>query len=185
MIILSLNGTQIKGYGIKVDCEFSLPESDLSGKSSSTATAEEGEKACRLRVSLNIKYSDADDLKTIKLLSMDKDNDTGTRKIYNIDNQTAKAFAIRQVKFSDKLTARELDDAQAWLVSFVLIEHQSISEKVESLKIKENEPKAVPADEKVISEEASATTSQPTWIENVFAYLDEQLAGEDSATDEV
>ncbi len=100
MIILVLGDTQINGYGHKVNCRFSLPESDLSGKSSSTATAEEGEKACRLRVTLNIKYEDPDFLKIIKRLSTAKD-DKGKRVVYNINNQTAKAFGVRQVRFTE------------------------------------------------------------------------------------
>ncbi|MEO9655897.1 MAG: hypothetical protein ABJF92_12860 [Marinomonas sp.] len=170
---------------MRVDCEFSLPESDLSGKSSSTATAEEGEKACRLRVSLNIKYTDSADLINIKKLSMEKGSDTGARRVFNIENQTAKAFGVRQVRFSDSLTAREMEDDHAWSVSFVLVEYQSVAEKVELITIKEKEPEAAPADEKVISESSVASTTTPSWLEKVVANLDTYLAGEDSATDEV
>lgn len=185
MIILTLSGTLIEGYGHKVSCEFSLPESDLSGKSSSTAAAEEGEKACRLRVSLNIKYDDADYLKTITKLSMAKDSSTGARMIYNIENQTAKAFGVRQVRFTDKVNAQELDDTQAWAVSFTLVEHLSTAEKVEELKIKKEEPKAAPADQKVISEVSAAESAPASWIEKGVAYLDSLLAGEEKKGDEV
>ena len=42
MIILVLDNTNIEGYGHTVNCKLSLPESDLSGKSSSTCGAERG-----------------------------------------------------------------------------------------------------------------------------------------------
>ncbi|MBJ7536942.1 hypothetical protein [Marinomonas transparens] len=185
MITLVLNDTKIEGYGHKVNCEFSLPESDLSGKSSSTATAEEGEKACRLRVQLNIKYDDPDFLKTIKLLSMAKDDEKGTRKVYNIENQTAKAFGVRQVRFTDKVSAQELDEEQAWVVSFTLVEHLSAPEKIEAQKIKKEEPKAAPADEKVISEVSAADSLPAGWFEKGLAYFDSLLAEEEKKGDEV
>lgn len=185
MTILALNATEIKGYGHKVNCKFSLPESDLSGKSSSTAAAEEGEKACVIRVQLNIKYEDAEFLKTIKSLGMAKDETKGTRKVYNIENQTAKAFGVRQVRFVGEVSAQELDEVQAWSVSFTLIESLSISEKVEANKIKNEEPEAAPADEKVVSEESSVATEPESWLEKVVAALDSALADEGTASNEV
>ncbi|MGO3406741.1 baseplate complex protein [Marinomonas sp.] len=184
MILLVLNDTQIDGYGHKVSCSFSLPESDLSGKSSSTATSEEGEKACQLRVSLNIKYEDSSYLKTIKQLSTAKD-DEGKRVVYNINNQTAAAFGVRQVRFTDKVSANEMDDTHAWSVSFTLIEHLSIPEKIEEQKIKKDEPAAAPADEKVVSEESSESTKATGWFEKLVASLDTALADEGAASDEV
>jgi len=183
-VILALNDTKIEGYGHKVNCKFSLPESDLSGKSSSTATAEEGDKACRLRVTLSIKYDDSDYLKTIKRLSTAKDN-SGKRVIYTINNQTAKAFGVRQVRFTDEVSAQELDDSQAWTVSFTLIEHLSIPEKIEEKKIKAEEPRAAPADEKVISEVSAAENVPAGWFEKGLAWMDSKLAEKEGKADEV
>lgn len=185
MITLVLGKTKIEGYGHTVNCKFSLPESDLSGKSSSTAGAEEGDKACRLRVSLKIRYKDSDFLKDIKLLSMAKDETKGTRKVYNIENQTAKAFGVRQVRFTDEVTAQELDEEQAWSVAFTLVEHLSIAEKIETQKIKTEEPSAAVADEKVVSETTAAESTPAGWIEKGLAWLDSQLATEESKGDEV
>jgi hypothetical protein len=185
MIILVLDKTNIEGYGHTINCEFPLPESDLSGKSSSTASAEEGDKACRLRVSLKIKTNTPDLLKNIKLLSMAKDEEKGTRKVYNIENQTAKAFGVRQVRFADKVAAQELEEEQAWSVSFTLIEHLSIAEKVETQRIKAEEPKAAPADEKVISEVSAAESLPAGWFEKGLAWIDSKLAEEEKKGDEV
>ena len=176
MITLILNNTKISGYGVKVTCELALPEEDLSGQSSSSATAEKGFKPKRLRVAMKVKYDDASELANIVSLSTALDEDKGTRLVYNIENQTARAFAVRQVRFSDKVSAQELDDDQAWSVSFVLVEHLSIPEKVEAMKLKQNEPKVATADTSVASEAESGETSN--WLDNVLKYLDSALADE-------
>lgn len=185
MTILVLGETQILGYGHKVSCRFGLPESDLSGKSSSTATAEEGDKACRMRVTLSIKYSDASYLQSIKLLAMAKDDVKKSRKVYNIENQTAKAFGVRQVRFTEEVSAQEKEEEQAWIVSFTLIEHLSIPEKIEEKKIKTEEPAAAPADEKVISEVSAAESLPAGWFEKGLAWIDSKLAEEEKKGDEV
>lgn len=183
MITLVLNDTKISGYGIKVTCELALPEEDLSGQSSSSATAEKGFKPKRLRVSMNVKYEDAAELANIVLLSTETHELKGTRLVYNIENQTAKAFSVRQVRFSDKVSAQELEDTQAWSVSFVLVEHLSIPEKVEASKLAQNEPKVATADTKVVSESQRGETS--SWLDNVLTYLDSALADEGSRLNEI
>ena len=185
MITLALDKTKITGYGLKVTCELALPDEDLSGQSSSSATAEKGFKPKRLRVSLNIKYEDAAVLSEIVLLSTATHETKGTRKVYNIENQTAKAFSVRQVRFTERVSAQELDDTQAWSVSFVLVEHLSIPEKVEAIKISENEPAVAPADNNVVSESSAAASEPLGWAEKVAAYLDSALSNEDTASDEI
>jgi hypothetical protein len=46
-------------------------------------------------------------------------------------NDTAEAFGVRQVEFSDGVSAREADTLKAWLVQFTLSERESNPEKVE------------------------------------------------------
>ncbi len=182
MITLILNDTKISGYGVKVTCELALPEEDLSGQSSSSATAEMGFKPKRLRVAMKVRYEDAAELANIVLLSTATDEEKGTRLVYNIENQTAKAFAVRQVRFSDKVAAQELDDDQAWSVSFVLVEHLSIPEKIEARKLAQTEPKVATADTSVASEAQSSETSN--WLDNVLKYLDSAL-GDEGASNEI
>lgn len=185
MITLVLNDTKITGYGQKVTCELALPDEDLSGQSSSSAVAEKGFKPKRLRVSLNIKYENVSELSEIVLLSTATDEAKRTRKVYNIENQTAKAFSVRQVRFTERVSAQELDDTQAWSVSFVLVEHLSIPEKVEAINIATNEPAVAPADNNVVSDAAVSNDEPMSWLENAFAYLDSALSSEDTASDEV
>ncbi len=174
MIALILNDTTITGYGLKVSCELALPEDDLSGQSSSTATAEKGFKPKRLKVSLNIKYEDADVLSTILLLSSATDEDTKKRTVYNIDNQTASAFGVRQVRFSDRVSAQEMDGSHAWSVSFTLLEHLSTSEKIESQRLAESEPNLAEADQNAAQE----SQADSTWLDKVLTYLDGNLSKE-------
>ncbi len=185
MITLVLNDTKITGYGQKVTCELALPDEDLSGQSSSSAVAEKGFKPKRLRVSLNIKYENVSELSEIVLLSTATDEAKGTRKVYNIENQTAKAFSVRQVRFTERVSAQELDDTQAWSVSFVLVEHLSIPEKVEAISIANNEPTVAPVDSAVVSESSSAVDEPKSWVEKVVTYLDTALADEGTAQDEI
>lgn len=51
--------------------------------------------------------------------------------MYRIVNDTAAAFGIREVQFSDGVSAREDDTLAAWLVQFTLSEKASNPEKVE------------------------------------------------------
>ena len=56
----------------------------------------------------------------------------GQLKTYRIVNDTADAFGIRQVTFSDGVSAREDDSLAQWIVQFTLSEKLSNPEKVES-----------------------------------------------------
>jgi hypothetical protein len=56
----------------------------------------------------------------------------GQLKTYRIVNDTASAFGVRQVQFSDGVSAREDDSLRAWLVQFTLSEKLSNPERVES-----------------------------------------------------
>jgi len=56
----------------------------------------------------------------------------GQLKTYRIVNDTAEAFGIRQVTFSEGVSAREDDSLSQWIVQFTLSEKLSNPEKVES-----------------------------------------------------
>ncbi|RBO85900.1 DNA-binding protein [Marinomonas aquiplantarum] len=177
MIALILNDTTITGYGLKVACELALPEDDLSGQSSSTATAEKGFKPKRLKVSLNIKYEDADVLSTILLLSSATDSDTGKRTVYNIDNQTASAFGVRQVRFTDRVAAQEMEGSHAWSVNFTLLEHLSTSEKIESQRLEQSDSNLAAADQATADDSQNNTT----WLDKLLSHLDGSLANENGS----
>ena len=58
-----------------------------------------------------------------------QDNDA--RQINRISNQTAEALKIRQVKFQGVVRADEQESHRQWSVSFELVEHLSVPERVE------------------------------------------------------
>ncbi|MEZ9340665.1 adenine glycosylase, partial [Vibrio splendidus] len=53
------------------------------------------------------------------------------RTIYRISNKTAEALKMRQVKFQGSIRAEEQDTHRQWSVSFELVEHLSVPERVE------------------------------------------------------
>ena len=103
----------------------------------------------------------------------------GRRHTYTITNDTAAAFNIRQVRFSDKLTASEIDGEQAWAVDFVLREVLSVPEKVEAQQLTQNNgPADAPADAPAI-EESSKPAESVSWFEsNIVKPLNDYLAQE-------
>ncbi|RUM56737.1 MAG: DNA-binding protein [Marinomonas sp.] len=180
-MILALDGTSIEGYDHVVTCELPMPDEDLSGKSSSTAAAEGGIKPKRLRVSLKIKYENESDLADLVLLATDQ-NEDGSRKRYDIVNKTADAFNIRKVRFTERFNAQELGDIQAWSVSFVLVEHVSVQEKVEQRRIQSQEPEVPVADQ---STAGAASEAEPAGgVEKVVEYSNKSLA-EEGEVDEI
>lgn len=56
----------------------------------------------------------------------------GQLKMYRIVNDTAAAFGIREVQFSDGVSAREDDILSQWLVQFTLSEKLPNPERVEN-----------------------------------------------------
>jgi hypothetical protein len=184
MITLVLNDQPILGYELKITAELALPEEDLSGQGSSSLSAEQGIKPKRLRVSLKIKHETPGYLSDLISLASAVDAETGKRVVYTIENDTANAFSVRQVRFTEKISANELGETQAWQVAFVLLEQQSIPEKIEAKRIEKTEPKVAAVDNKVISETAVEEPT-PGWFERLFASLDNALSDEGKVTDEV
>jgi hypothetical protein len=83
-----------------------------------------------LTCSMMVRYADAADLRALLRLA-ETTGSGGQPKLYRIVNDTAKAFGVRQVKFSDGVSAREDDNLRAWVIQFTLSEHLSNPERVE------------------------------------------------------
>lgn len=129
--MIELNGTRVPGHDIRVRGNFRIEDKDLSGQSSASDTAEEGIKPQTLSVSLTIRFEDETDL--TRLIAMARAVDeNGERVIYDINNHTARAAKIRQVKFSENFTYQDNGNLRRWQVSFTLREHLSVPEKVEA-----------------------------------------------------
>ena len=171
--LLLLDDTTIKGYEHRVTCELPMPDTDLSGNSSSTAVSEEGFKPKKLSISLKICFDDHEDLSSLVQLA-EAVNSTGERKIYTIVNKLAKAYNIRQVRFTESLRASELANSLAWQVNFSLLEYNSVPEKVESAQAENTSNTSNNNDDAIGQDTPSATedNQELTEFEKLLAKAD-------------
>jgi hypothetical protein len=171
---LLLDGQRVRGKGLKVTANLRIESEDMSGQTSNTTKAHKGFKPKSLTVSLLI----------AQLMSwVQATADGGQRHTYRIVNDTAEAFGVRQVEFSDNLSAREDDSLAAWRVQFTLTEKLSTAERVETRR-PSNSVKQQSAPGQVVATagtgtEASDTTAAPAELsgfEAVLKRLDDSLA---------
>lgn len=128
---LLLDGQQILGKRLKITANLRIESDDLSGQTSNSQTAHKGFKPKTLTVSLMIPFVDQVQLRSLMRLA-EATAGGGQLKMYRIVNDTAAAFGIREVQFSDGVSAREDDSLNAWLVQFTLSEKLSNPERVEN-----------------------------------------------------
>lgn len=128
---LLLDGQKVNGKSLKVTANLRIESGDLSGQTSNTDSAHKGFKPKALTVSLLIPYRDRLHLVEIMRLA-EATAGGGQLKTYRVVNDTAEAFGVRQVIFSDTVTAREDDSLAAWRVQFTLTEKLSNPERVET-----------------------------------------------------
>lgn len=129
--MFALDGQTFSIKNLLVSFEREFKSQDMSGQSSSTGDADQGEKAATLDVSGLIAFKDIDQLVLLENMSSAKD-ENGDRKIYRVVNDLASAFKIRQVKFVGKFSSVQQDNPLAWRVSFTLREYNSIAEQKET-----------------------------------------------------
>lgn len=127
---LMLDGQQVRGKNLKVTANLRIESDDLSGQTSNTETAHKGFKPKTLAVTLMIPFVDQGQLRELMRLA-EATAGGGQLKMYRIVNDTASAFGVREVQFSEGVSAREDDSLKAWLVQFTLSEKLSNPEKVE------------------------------------------------------
>ncbi len=128
---LLLDGQQVLGKRLKITANLRIESDDLSGQTSNSQTAHKGFKPKTLTVSLAIPFVDAPQLRSLMRLA-EATAGGGQLHMYRIVNDTAAAFGIREVQFSDGVSAREDDTLNQWLVQFTLSEKLSNPERVES-----------------------------------------------------
>lgn len=128
--MLTLDGEPIPLDNMKLGISFTLADTDVSGKSSQSDSAEEGNKAMELKVSGMIRYDNEDDVSRLFELAR-KTEKNGSRHQYRIGNSTARAVKVRLVKFAGDVSLTEQDTLFAWQVSFSLREVRSVAEQQE------------------------------------------------------
>ena len=127
---LLLDGEQVRGKNLKVTANMRIESSDLSGQTSNTETAHKGFKPKTLTASMMIPYVDQVQLRDLMRMA-EATEGGGQLKTYRVVNDTASAFGIRQVEFSEGVSAREDDTLSAWRIQFTLTEKVSNPQKVE------------------------------------------------------
>ncbi|MCG7585448.1 adenine glycosylase [Photobacterium sp. OFAV2-7] len=127
--MLTLDGTQLPLKNQRISVRQQLAGKDMSGQTSATDLAETGSKGKILTVSGVVQYKNKSLL--TRLFTMAEKLDDGARHIYRISNRTAETLKIRQVKFQGQIKADEQEGLKQWSVSFELIEHLSVPERVE------------------------------------------------------
>lgn len=128
--ILSINGSMLPMKNCRVDPSFEIKEADVSGQTSSTAKAKQGNKGATLNVSGIVPFSDPSTLSRIYKLAKATSLD-GSSPIYTIGCDTAKVLGIRRVSFTGRVGATEMQGLRAWQVTFTLREHMSPNEMIE------------------------------------------------------
>lgn len=140
--MISLNGELIRLSNIRVEMSMELKDQDMSGQSSGTDTAEQGDKGKKLSITGTVPFNDRDTLTRLYQLASAKDEHQN-RQIYRVANSTAQALKIRQAKFTGRVSASEHGSLLAWNVSFELREHNSAAEQKEQRQSQQIKPNQV------------------------------------------
>ena len=176
-----LSGQKVEGKNLKVTASLSIESEDMSGQTSNTETAHKGFKPKSLTVSLMILYKDAQQLRALLALA-EATEAGGQRKTYRIVNDTAVAFGVRQVQFSDSVSAREADTIKAWMVQFTLTEKLSNPEKVEKRRpaaaVSQQAASGTPVGgASGTASEGSGSSTELTGFEKVLKRVDDYIGG--------
>ncbi|RMV41305.1 hypothetical protein ALP11_02579 [Pseudomonas syringae pv. papulans] len=172
---LLLNGEQIVGHRMKLTANLKIEADELGGQTSGTDKSHKGFKPKTLTVALTIPYKSLDNLRTIMRLA-EATAGGGQLQTYRIVNDTAKAFGIRQVTFSDGVSAREDDTLAQWIVQFTLSEKLSNPEKVENRRAGNGvTSQSAPGDG--VAGNGSGSSEELTGFEAVLKKVDTYLGG--------
>lgn len=171
---LLLDGQKINGKSLQVTANLRIESGDLSGQTSNTDSAHKGFKPKALTVSLLIPYRDRQHLVDIMRLA-EATADGGQLKTYRMVNDTAETFGVRQVVFSDTITAREDDRLAAWRVQFTLTEKLSNPERVETRRPVGNVREQVGAGESVAAPSEEADAPGMTGFERILKRVDDYV----------
>ncbi|MBO2604295.1 DNA-binding protein [Shewanella algae] len=129
-VMLTLDGEAISLDNMKVAVSANLADTDVSGRSAQTVTAEQGNKAIELKITGTLKFTAESVATRLFELSRMTEKD-GSRKVFRIGNGTARVVKCRLVKFAGQLSLTEQSNLLAWQVAFSLKEVRSVAEQQE------------------------------------------------------
>jgi len=182
---LLLDGQKVQGKNLKVTANLRIESGDMSGQTSNTDKAHKGFKPKTLAVSLMIPFADKTQLTDLLRLA-ESTAGGGQLHLYRIVNDTAEAFGVRQVEFSDGVSAREADTLKAWLVQFTLSERESNPEKVEGRRAgnkvtAQGAPGSSVGDAGTVNGESTGGDPSLSGFEKVLGRVDKWLGGSEPA----
>lgn len=135
--ILSIDGEMLPIKSCTINPSFEIKEADVSGQTSSTAKAKQGNKGAMLNISGLIPFKDPTTLTKIFTLARKVDS-KGNSLVYVIGCDTAKTLGIRRVSFTGKVNVQQHSTLRAYTISFTLREHISANEMIEKQTIKQS-----------------------------------------------
>ncbi len=126
--MITLNGWQVPGYEMRINCGIKLPSDDLSGFGSFALSGDKGVKPGVVTVNTKIPFVDEGEL--AELIAQAKSIDeNGARTVFTSNSKVTEAYKIRKAKFNGEITATELEDVKAWPVTFQLLQVLSTAER--------------------------------------------------------
>lgn len=128
---MKLNDYLVPDLELKLSSTLPFESEALDGNNSDTTHAHKGFKPIRITVNLLIKKATPDLLTELTQMAQSVD-DKNKRTIYTIVDDLANAQNVSQVQFDDSISVREEQTIDAWRVTFILVEYNSVPEKVES-----------------------------------------------------
>lgn len=174
--MLILNGVKVPGHNLTVRANFRIETKELSGQTSASDRSAEGIKPMTFSVTMEIPSNQPGDLGRVIALARATD-DHGNMTTYQIVNSTAEACKIRQVTFTDQFNVTEQGSINSWQISFTLVEHRTIPEKIE-----QRQPQPVTTEQSA-GENIETTVPEPinneeqlTGFLNILKKVDEALA---------
>ncbi|MNJ23912.1 hypothetical protein D3C77_183100 [compost metagenome] len=178
---LLLDGQKVQGKRMKVTANLRIESDDMSGQTSNTESAHKGFKPKTLAVTLMIPFLNKEWLRDLMRLA-EATAGGGQLKTYRVVNDTAAAFGVRQVQFSDGVSAREDDTLSAWIIQFTLSEKLSNSERVEGRRkangvTKQSAPGQGVGDSAGQAADGSGSGKELSGFESVLKKVDDYLGG--------
>lgn len=172
---MRLDNFKVPGKDLKVNGVLRIKGAKLNGSTSSTTNVHQGYEPKKILVTVQIAHDKEGELNSI-FTAAETLGDDDSPKVYTIADKTANAMGVKQVKFIGDVRVRVKGKLKAWLVSFTLLEHLSVAEKIEKRQ-SPNEPIEASSEGETISDDSN-TEEEPnlTGFEQVLKTLDESLA---------
>lgn len=171
---MMLDEFKVTGKNLKVNAVLRIKSARLNGSTSSTASAHQGYQPKRLTVTVQISHDQPDDLKQI-FNAAETLGDNESPKIYTIVDKTANAIGVKQCQFMGDVRVRQKGSQKAWQVSFTLVEHLSVAEKIE-----QRQPQQTAIETSTDGQTVTANETQDeiqlTEFEKVLRSLDNSLS---------